>query len=276
MFRKYIYKILTKNAQSSEHADYLYKLKKKEISIRIIQIAILFSFFAVWQILANFEFINTFLFSSPSKIASLFLEMCQKGEMFHHIRITLTENIIGFTGGTIIGIIVSIILWWSNFLYEIVEPYIVILNSVPKIALGPVIIVWMGNNSSAIIVMALAISVIVTIMMLINGFHEVEENKIKLLKTLGANKQQILRKVILPASIPTIFAALKVSVGLSLVGTIVGEFLVSKAGLGYLIVYGGQVFNLNLVMTSLIILSIIAALMYYLVLLLEKYFIKWD
>lgn len=273
--RGLLFYILTRDAKTDDHALFLYQLRIRNITIRFFQIAILVGFMVTWEIVGRMELINTFLLSQPSKIGFFLVKMFKSGQLFHHISITLTEDIIGFTSGTLIGTIVAIILWWSDYLFDLFEPYLVVLNSIPKVALGPVIIVWLGNGSTSIIVMALLVSIIVTIIMLANGFKEVQENKIKLLQTLGANRKQILFKVILPASIPTIFSALKVSVGLSLVGTIVGEFLVSKAGLGYLIVYGGQVFNLHMVMASIIILSVIAGLMYYCIILLEKIVIKW-
>lgn len=269
-------KWLKKGAVSEEHAVFLLQRRKRKLVTRLLQISILLSFFALWELLGYLGWINTFLMSRPTKIYNLLLEMGSSGELLFHIRVTLFEVLLGFISGTILGTLVAIILWWSEFLFDLFEPYIVILNSIPKVALGPVIIVWMGNNPSAIIVMALAVSIIVTIMMLTNGFREVEERKVRLLETMGATKKQILSKVILPASIPTIFAALKVSIGLSMVGTIVGEFLVSEAGLGYLIVYGGQVFNLNLVMTSLLILCVFAGLMYYAIVMLEKILVTWS
>lgn len=275
MFKKILYKIFAIKAKTEAHGDYLFNLRKKRFVIRLLQISILLIFFISWELLAHYELINTFLMSRPAKIWTLFINMCQNGKMFLHIKVTLIEVFIGFLSGTILGLITAVILWWSEFLYNLFEPYLVILNSIPKVALGPVIIVWLGNDSTSIIMMALLVSIVITIIMLINGFHEVEGNKIKLLKTLGASKKQILFKVVLPASIPTIFSTIKVSTGLSLIGTIVGEFLVSQAGLGYLIVYGGQVFNLHMVMLSIIILSIIAGLMYYLIFILEKAIIKW-
>jgi NitT/TauT family transport system permease protein len=154
------------------------------------------------------------------------------------------------------------------------EPYLVVLNSLPKIALGPIFIVWIGAGPASIIVMALAISLIVTILEVLNGFIAVDKDKIKLVQTFGANRRQILIKVVLPATFPTIVNALKINVGLSWVGVIMGEFLVSKAGLGYLIVYGGQVFQLDLVMTSVLILAVAAALMYQGVALLERVLVK--
>lgn len=171
------------------------------------------------------------------------------------------------------GTFVAVILWWSEFLQKVLEPYLIILNSLPKIALGPIFIVWIGAGPMAIVVIAMTISIVVTILEVLNGFLGVDNDKIKLVKTFGANKLQVFSKVVLPSSLPIIVNALKVSVGLSWVGVIVGEFLVSKEGIGYLIVYGGQVFQLDLVMASVIILSLAAFLMYRVVAWIEKVFI---
>lgn len=200
----------------------------------------------------------------------------EEGVLWLHVSITIIETIVGFILGTALGTGIAVILWWSEFAAKVADPYLVILNSLPKVALGPIIIVWIGAGPLAIITMALFVSLIITIITVLNGFLEVSPDKIKLLQTFGANKIQILKKVILPASVPTIISALKINVGMSWVGVIVGEFLVSKAGLGHLIVYGGQVFKLDLVMTSVFILSIAAALMYQLVAWLEKKFLKWQ
>ena len=201
------------------------------------------------------------------------MNLSQNG-LLEHIGVTCFETIIGFLSGTILGIIVAIILWWSNFLSKVAEPFLVVLNSLPKVALGPVIIIWVGAGMPAIIVMALSISLIVTILEILNGFLNTDKEKIKMAKTFGANKFQILTKIVIPANISTFINSLKVNIGLSLVGVISGEFLVSKAGLGYLIVYGGQVFKLDLVMASVIILGIVAAVMYKSVVLLEKLITK--
>ena len=181
---------------------------------------------------------------------------------------------VGFLSGTMLGIIIAIILWCSKFLSNVAEPFLVVLNSLPKIALGPVIIIWVGAGTSAIIVMALAISLIVTILEILNGFINTDSEKIKMAKTFNANKFQNLTKIVIPANISTFINSLKVNIGLSLVGVISGEFLVSKAGLGYLIVYGGQVFQLDLVMASVVILGILAAVMYEAVVLLVKLILK--
>ena len=122
--------------------------------------------------------------------------------------------------------------------------------------------------------MALAISLIVTVLEILNGFTNTDPEKIKMAKTFRANKFQVLTKIVIPANISTFINSLKVNIGLSLVGVISGEFLVSKAGIGYLIVYGGQVFQLDLVMASVVILAVVAAVMYEAVVLLEKLILK--
>lgn len=172
------------------------------------------------------------------------------------------------------GVIIAIILWWSSFISKVSEPFLVILNALPKVALGPVIIIWVGAGMPAIIVMALAISLIVTILNILNGLINTDKEKIKMAEAFNASKFQILTKIVIPANISTLFNTLKVNIGLSLVGVISGEFLVSKGGLGYLIVYGGQVFKLDLVMTSVIILAIVAAVMYESIEILEKIVMK--
>lgn len=261
---------------SREHMEFLKSVKKRTFYVRVTQLVILILFFALWELASAYKIIDPFLFSQPSRMFKTIVALSKNGYLLMNIWVTLSETIIGFTIGTILGILIAVILWWSDFLSRVAEPYLVVLNSLPKIALGPVFIVWMGNGEAPIITMALAISLIVTIISLQNGFMQVDEDKIKLLKTFGANKWQILVKCIMPASIPTIISAIKINIGLSWVGVITGEFLVSKAGLGYLIVYGGQIFKMDIVMTSVLILSILAALMYILISYFEKKLIKWQ
>jgi len=258
------------NNSSPEHQAYLRGLKRQARLKRLLQVIILIGLFALWEIAAVNKWINPFIFSQPTKAWEATVRLAQRGELWVHLGYTVGETVAGFTLGTLIGIVFAIMLWWSDFMSKVLDPYIVVLNSIPKVALGPLFIVWLGTGLKAVIAMAIAVSVIVTIMMMHNGFKEIDPNKIKLLRTFGASKTQILLKVIIPASVPTMIAALKVSVGLSLVGTIVGEFLGSKAGLGYLIIYGGQIFNMSLVMAAVILLSLVSVVLYYLVSVLEE------
>lgn len=258
---------------SIDRQKYLKKVKLRKIEIFATQIFVVIAFIAIWEILAQTGKIDSFITSQPSRIVKTFMNL-SSNDLLEHLRITCTETLIGFGIGTFAGVIIAIILWWSPFISKVSEPFLVVLNSLPKTALGPVIIIWVGAGMPAIIVMALAISLIVTILEILNGFLHTEEEKIKMAKTFNANKIQILTKIVIPSNIPTFFNTLKVNIGLSLVGVISGEFLVSKGGLGYLIVYGGQVFQLDLVMTSVIILAVVAALMYESIVLLEKRFVK--
>lgn len=255
---------------SAEHARYLKKLKREKMTIIFTQIILLVLFFSLWEILARAAIIDPFITSQPSRVLKTIVNLYQQEVLFKHIGITCLETIIGFLLGTFLGVVVAVALWWFKFLSQVSEPYLVVLHSLPKIALGPVFIVWIGAGPVAIIVMTLAISLIVTILEVLNGFLAVDPEKIKLVQIFGGNKFQVLTKVLLPASLPNIINALKVNVGLSWVGVIVGEFLVSKAGLGYLIVYGGQVFKLDLVMASVVILGIAAGIMYLGVICLER------
>ena len=258
---------------SENRKKYLRKMKLRKNEILCTQIFIVIAFIALWEILARKGIIDSFITSQPSRIVKTFMNL-SSNNLLEHVRITCTETLIGFLLGTFSGVIIAIILWWSPFISKVSEPFLVILNSLPKTALGPVIIIWVGAGMPAIIVMALAISLIVTILEILNGFLHTDKEKIKMAKTFNANKIQVLTKIVIPANIPTFFNTLKVNIGLSLVGVISGEFLVSKGGLGYLIVYGGQVFQLDLVMTSVIILAVVAALMYQSIVLLEKVFVK--
>lgn len=259
---------------SQEHKDYLHRVRLEKISVRVIQFFIFALALILWEICADAKIVDPFITSQPSRVFKTIINLYKEGMLLHHIGITCLEAIVGFVLGTVVGTIIAVLLWWSEFLCKVLEPYLVVLNSLPKIALGPVFIVWIGAGPAAIIVMTLAISLIVTVLEVLNGFLTTDQEKIKLVRTFGGTKFQVLAKVLLPASYPTIISALKINVGLSWVGVIVGEFLVSKAGLGYLIVYGGQVFKLDLVMTSVIILGVAATVMYQGVVYLEKILVK--
>lgn len=260
---------------SKEHEKYLAALRRKNVFVSLARYLILIGLILLWEIAARVGWTDPFITSSPMRIVSTVLNLYRDGELFLHIGITLFETVVGFLLGTLFGTFIAILLWWSPTLNRILDPYLVILNALPKIALGPILIVWIGAGVSSIIVMALLISLVVTVMSVLSGFNEISTEKHLLMRTLGANKLQIFRMVVLPASVPTIISALKISVGMSWVGVIVGEYLVSQAGLGYLIVYGGQVFKLDLVMASIVILCVLAALMYYGVAFFEKRLVRW-
>ncbi|MBR3897778.1 MAG: ABC transporter permease [Bacilli bacterium] len=255
---------------SNEHKEYLKKIKRKNIIIKSFQILIIIFIITIWQLAANKGLINTFISSSPKNIINTILKLYKDKLLFHHIGITFYEVLISFSLGTIFGITIASILWRYQLLYKIIDPYLTILNSMPKVSLGPIIIIIAGAGIKSIIIMALLISFIITIIDVHHYFKETEKNKIKLMKSFKATKRQIFIKLILPSNIKNLINVCKVNIGLTFIGVIMGEFLVSKSGIGYLIMYGSQIFNLNLVMTGIIILCIMASLMYYIIVILEK------
>ena len=253
-----------------EHEVYLKKVKRNKWKIGIIRIAILVIFIALWEVAAKLKLIDPFLTSSPSRIVKSLISFVNGGTLFRHIWVTCYETIIGFMLGTILGVIIAIILWASKTASKVLDPYLVVLNALPKVALAPIIIFWVGNGTPAIITIALLISIVTTIISVLTGFNEVDEGKMLLMTTFQANKWQKLRYLVFPASIPVIISALKINVGLSWVGVIMGEFLVAREGLGFLIIYGGQIAQLDMVMMSIVILSVIAFIMYEVVAILEN------
>ena len=255
---------------SPSRRRYLEHMRRRLRLTHLARILLLVIFFAAWEIAAGCGAIDPFIFSSTGRILRTFTSMLTGGELLLHAGTSIAETAAGFLLGTAAGTVIAILLWWSPFLSRVLDPYLVVLNALPKTALGPIFIVWMGAGPGSIIAMTLAISLIVTILDMHNGFSETDVEKLRLMRTFGASRMQILFKLVLPSNFSTMINALKVNVGLSWVGVIMGEFLVSKAGLGYLIVYGSQVFKMDLVMTTVLILAAAAAVMYRGVLWLEK------
>ena len=259
---------------SKEHRLYLSKCTKKTVWVNVVRISILLLFLGIWELSAALVWVNPFITSSPSRIAKTIGELYANGSLFCHVGTTLWETLIGFFLAVALGYSIALLLWWSEPLRRILEPYFVVLNALPKIALGPLIIIWCGTGSASIILMTLLIGLIVAILNMLSGFMETDANKLLLMQSMGAGKLCILTKLVIPSSLPNFIAMLKINVGMAWIGSIMGEYIVSKAGIGYLIVYGGQVFKLDLVMSSVFILCVLAAIMYALVALLEKLVIK--
>lgn len=246
--------------------------RKHKLIILFAQITLAATFLALWEVLARLEVINVFLVSKPSDIAVLFWRYVQSGELFGHIKISLIETLLGLIIGTIAGLIIGILLWWNETIAKVLDPFLVVLNALPKTALAPILIIWAGTGLKGIVLVAISLSIVVTILSSYNYFISVDKEQIKMMKTMGAKKSQILTKLILPANIPNILNIIKINIGMSWVGVIVGEFLVSREGIGYLVVYGGQVFKLDLVMMGVAILGFLALAMYLILNSIEKYY----
>lgn len=260
----------TPHTPSREQLLFLRQQRNQKLQIRIAQWMIFILFLIIWELASDFKWINSFIFCSPSIIANCFWEMLQTGDLFHHVGITLLETIVSFLIVIAGSILIAILLWWNPKLSKIVEPYMVVLNSLPKSALAPILIVWLGANYKTIIVCAISVAVFGSILNIYTGFITVEPDKLKLIQTLGGSRFDSLRLVIIPSSLDNILSIMKVNIGLCLVGVIIGEFLAARAGLGYLIIYGSQVFKMDWVLLGIILLCIIAMLLYSLLQYLEK------
>ena len=259
---------------SKARRQYLNHLRNEKLLILFLQLALLIVFFGLWELLASTKVIDPFFFSSPSRIAKTIVDLFKNNNLILHIWTSLYETIIGFILATVIGYVIAVLLWWSTRLRKVLEPYLIILNSLPKIALGPMIIFWVGSGTSATVVMCILICVIITTISMLNAFISCDNDKILLMKSMHAKKYQILFKLIIPNSLPEFATALKINVGMSWVGTVMGEYLSSKAGLGYLINYGSQMLKLDIVMSSIVILCLLASGMYLIVSPLEKRYKK--
>ncbi len=226
--------------------------------IAFLRLLLLVLFLIVWEVSARTGAIDSFFFSSPSKVTALLWQMCADYSIFGHVGITLFETLISFLLVFLVSLATATLLWYSPKLSEILEPYLVILNSLPKSALAPLFIVWLGTGTTTIIVAGISVAVFGSIISFYTAFRQCDAEKITLIYTLGGNKRDVFRRVVLPASIPLLLSTTKVNIGLALVGVIIGEFLAARRGLGYLIIYGSQVFQLNLVILNVLLLCLIA------------------
>lgn len=246
---------------SLPYKQYLRGQRRMHMAVWLARFALLAAFLGVWELAADRKWVDAMLTSRPSQLVASFRSLALEGKLWHHAWVTTTETVIGLALSMAIGTAIAIALWWSSYASKVLDPYMVVLNALPKVALGPIFYIWLGDRYS-VYGMAIAISVIVTIMMLESGFKEIGQTKLKLMASFGATKLQTLRMVLLPASVPNLIATLKVNVGLTLVGVIMGEFLSSKAGLGYMIIYGGQVFQMDMVMVAIALLAVLSMALY--------------
>jgi NitT/TauT family transport system permease protein len=270
--------VATAAAPSAAYRAWLRRERRGRLAVRGTQLALLLVFLVLWEVLPRAQIVNPLFTSYPSALWPTFVDLLkttpQQASILAHTWSTVLATIIGFSAAMLIGTAVAAALWWWQGLYRVLDPYLVVANAMPKTAFVPIFYIWLGATLS-IYGMSLAISLFVTILMIYNGFQGTDPNKVKLAQTFGATKGQILAKVVLPGSVPTLIAALKVNVGLSLVGVVVGEFQSASLGLGYLIQYGSQIFKLNIVMTAITILALVSSVMYLAISWLEAAVMRW-
>lgn len=257
---------------SSAQEQFLHRQDRHKKTVSAWRITVVVIFLILWEITAEAEWINSFIFSSPGRILTTTWQMMVDGTLWLHLGITLGETLVSFIAVTVLGLMAAILLWLFPTLSEILEPYLVMLNSLPKSALAPLLIVWLGNNIRTVMIAAISVAIFGSILTLHTGFQEIDEDKIKLIYALGGTKKDVMYKVILPGSIPMLVSNMKVNIGLCLVGVIIGEFLSAKAGLGYLIIYASQTFKMDWMLMSIVILCFVSTLLYQGIHLLEKRF----
>ena len=261
-------------AVTARQTAFLNAHKKRRRMITFMRVSLLILFLAVWELCSDLDVIDAFFFSSPRRVVVNFVTLLEENSLLTHIGVTLYETLLSFLLVFLISMICATVLWYSSRLSEILEPYLVVLNSLPKSALAPLLIVWLGTGMNTIIVAGMSVALFGAIISLYTGFRQVDEEKIRLIYTLGGSRRDALFRVVLPGSIPTILSTMKVNIGLALVGVIIGEFLAARRGLGYLIIYGSQVFKLDMVITSILILCVIAMGLYQVIQGIEKFYRK--
>ena len=262
------------NKISHGQKAFLSRVKRHRTIVLTARVLILVLFVILWEVCANTAIIDSFIFSSPSRIALCFWEMVEDRSIFLHIGITLYETIVSFLLVTVLSIFSAVLLWCSRKLSEILEPYLVVLNSLPKSALAPLLIVWLGATPTTIIVAGMSVAIFGSIMNLYTSFITVDQEKIKLIYTLHGTRRHALTKVVLPSSVPAVISNMKVNIGLCLVGVVIGEFLAARSGLGYLIIYSSQVFKMNWLLMSIILLCIMAMALYAVIGVIEKLYVR--
>ncbi len=250
---------------SKEHLEFIKQKKKEKRKIVLFRTLSLLLFLGLWEFSVKEKWLNTFLFSSPSLVLQTVVKLFQTNDLWEHIFITIYETVLSFGISSFLGISIAGILWWNKVLAKVVDPYLTVLNALPKVALGPLIIIWVGASTNSIIFMALLIATFLSIIDIYQSFISTENNYITLMKSFHATKKQIFFQVVLPSNYQNIINSLKINIGMSFIGVIMGELLVSKKGLGYLIMYGSQVFNINLVITAVVILGVISYFMYFVI-----------
>lgn len=262
------------NTASKLQQRFIHKHRQHKYMIQCSRIFLFFCFIFVWQYSTSVGIIDSFIFSSPMKIYASFMSMVQDHTIFLHVGTTLYETFISFILVIIVSLLTAIILWFYTSLAEILDPYMVILNSLPKSALAPLLIVWLGANQTTIIVCGMSVALFGSILSLYHSFQATDSEKIKLIYTLQGNKIQALTKVVLPTAIPSLISIMKINIGLCLVGVVIGEFLAARNGLGYLIIYSSQVFKMDWLLMSIVLLCVMALILYSIINLIEKKYNK--
>ena len=241
----------------------------------LLQALAVISFFALWEIGVRMGWISAFLVGSPVGILAVAAKMIASGELLSDTWFTLFEAILGFVIGTIAGSLLGLALWYSVFVARLVEPFIVAINSVPKIALAPIVVLWFGTGLVSKVALSVSLTAIVALIAAYQAAKDADVDLQSLLISMGADKHQVFFKAVVPSTLPSIIATFRINIGFGLVGAVVGEFISSQAGLGHMIYTASSFYDLNTVWAGLFTLMIIGFLLYHVIDLIERKSLPW-
>ncbi len=244
------------------------------MTIRLWRWGLLLALILMWELGSRTGLIDPFFFSRPTEILQTAVTKWQTGQLWRDIRYTAASTLLGFTLGTAVGSLAGLLFWFSRPVALVAEPWMIVLNALPKLALAPVLVIWFGIGFTSKVVLAFLMTVIVAAMSAYGGVQTADPALQTLLISLGANRRQIFLTLIVPSAMPSIITGLRVNIALAMAGAIVGEFIASDRGLGRMIVYAGTVFDLKLVWVGVVVLSLVSVLMYAAVVLLERLLLR--
>jgi NitT/TauT family transport system permease protein len=240
-----------------------------------LQAAAVIGFFAAWEIGVRAGWISAFLVGSPLGIFTLAFKMLASGQLLSDTWYTLFEALLGFVIGTIFGSLLGLALWYSAFVARLVEPFIVAINSVPKIALAPIVVLWFGTGLISKVMLSVSLTAIVALIAAYQAAKEADVDLQSLLTSMGADKHQVFFKAVVPSTLPSIIATFRINIGFGLVGAVVGEFISSQRGLGHMIYTASSLYDLDSVWVGLFTLMVVGFILYYVIDTIERTSLPW-
>ncbi|MEX2281783.1 MAG: ABC transporter permease [Gemmatimonadota bacterium] len=251
------------------------ELARTTRKILLIQIGLVILAVAVWELLVRLGFARELLVGQPARILHFLISMWKDGSLIRHSWVTTAETIVGSLGGFILGAVCGLLVWWSKTVERVIDPIVVALNSLPKIALTPIFLLWFGVGFSMKVALTLSTVFLVTFITAVAALAATDKELLQLTAALGGSRWQIFRNVVVPSSLPWLISAMKLNIGFGLTGAVVGEFVAANEGIGYLLLYGAQVYEMSLVWAGIFVLLVVAMLMYVSIVLLERWLLPW-
>jgi NitT/TauT family transport system permease protein len=243
--------------------------------LRLSQIGLLVLMIAIWHVLAAQEILPPFFFGKPLEVGSRIVNWFVSGKIYPHLGVTLLETLLAFAIGTLLGLGVGLWLALNPFASALCDPYIKAINAMPRVILAPIFAVWFGLGIWSKVLLGVTIVFFIVFFSVYNGVRDVNPIVVANARMLGASKRQLLRHVYLPSATAWVFSSLHASVGMAFVGAVVGEYLGSARGIGYLIMQAEGVFDINTVLAGVIVLTVCALFLDKIVTIAERRLLKW-